>query len=313
MNYGKKQLIMEKMKSNGLTYCPKRDGPESRMFVIGDLNGILTQIIHLVKYNGDEWNNKINFRDYMNNNIEKAKEYEKVKIKSMENNENNVQNYHKNKELFVLESIKEANNWKKDHKKINLGFMVSHGGSNMQAVLEAISKGKLNANPCVLISNNSNSQAIEKAKYYGFPYYHISQKIYPDIDELDEIILNTLKKHSVEYLLLLGYMKKLGKKTLQEYTGRILNIHPALLPKYGGVGMYGKYVHEAVLKNKEKITGITIHLVDNDYDTGKIINKCTVNVLENDSIESLSQRVLKKEHEFLVETLVKISNNEIIL
>jgi phosphoribosylglycinamide formyltransferase-1 len=198
-------------------------------------------------------------------------------------------------------------------KKINLGFMVSHGGSNMQAVLEAISKGELNANPCVLISNNSNSQAIEKAKNYGLPYYHISQKTHPDIEELDEVILNTLKKHSVEYLLLLGYMKKLDNKTLQEYAGRILNIHPALLPKYGGIGMYGKNVHEAVLKNKEEITGITIHLVDKDYDTGKIINQCTVNILENDNVETLSQRVLNKEHEFLVETLIKISNNEIIL
>jgi len=108
-------IIMEKMKSNGLTYCPKRDGPESKMFVIGDLNGILTHIIHLVEYNGNEWNNKINFRDYMNNNIEKAKEYEKVKIKSMENNTDNVPNYHKSKEQFVIEKIKEANNWKKDH------------------------------------------------------------------------------------------------------------------------------------------------------------------------------------------------------
>jgi Folate-dependent phosphoribosylglycinamide formyltransferase PurN len=108
-------------------------------------------------------------------------------------------------------------------------------------------------------------------------------------------------------------MKKLGNKTLQEYTGKIINIHPALLPKYGGVGMYGKYVHEAVLKNKEKITGITIHLVDNNYDTGKIINQCTVNVLDNDTVDTLSQRVLNKEHDFIVETLVKISNNEIIL
>jgi GrpB-like predicted nucleotidyltransferase (UPF0157 family) len=107
-------IIMEKMKSNGLTHCPKKDGQEYRMFVIGDLNGILTHIIHLVKYDGTEWNNKINFRDYMNNNIEKAKEYETVKIKSIENNRDSVPNYHKNKEQFVLEKIEEANNWKKE-------------------------------------------------------------------------------------------------------------------------------------------------------------------------------------------------------
>jgi GrpB-like predicted nucleotidyltransferase (UPF0157 family) len=113
-NFNNPSKIMEKMENNGLTYCPKKDGPESKMFVIGDLNGILTHIIHLVEYNGDEWNNKVNFRDYMNNNIEKAKEYEKRKIKSMENNKNNVQNYHQNKEQFIYEKIKEANNWKKE-------------------------------------------------------------------------------------------------------------------------------------------------------------------------------------------------------
>jgi GrpB-like predicted nucleotidyltransferase (UPF0157 family) len=106
--------IMGKMEINGLTYCSKRDGPESRMFVIGDLNGILTHIIHLVEYNGNEWNNKINFRDYMNNNIERAKEYENIKIKSMKNNESNVLNYHKSKEQFIIEKIKEANNWRKE-------------------------------------------------------------------------------------------------------------------------------------------------------------------------------------------------------
>jgi GrpB-like predicted nucleotidyltransferase (UPF0157 family) len=82
-DYNKLDEIMEKMETNGLKYCPKNDGPESKMFVIGDLNGILTHIIHLVEYNGNEWNNKINFRDYMNNNIKKAKEYESIKIKSM--------------------------------------------------------------------------------------------------------------------------------------------------------------------------------------------------------------------------------------
>lgn len=198
-------------------------------------------------------------------------------------------------------------------KKLNIGFMASHGGSNMQAVLDAISKGILYANPCLLISNNSKSVAIEKAKQIGMTFYHFSQKTHPDNEALDHEILKTLKKHSVEYLLLLGYMKKLGLKTLQEYRGKILNIHPSLLPKYGGVGMYGNYVHEAIIKNEEKITGVTIHLVDEEYDTGKIINQCVLNVFENDTVESLSKRVMIKEHEFLVETLVKISNNEIVL
>ena len=201
----------------------------------------------------------------------------------------------------------------KNVKLLNIGFMVSHSGSNMQAVLDAISEKTLFAKPSVLISNNSKSLAIEKAKHFGIPFYHVSQKTHPDNNEMDQEIFNILKKHSVEYLLLLGYMKKLGPITLKKYCGKIINIHPSLLPKYGGIGMYGKYVHEAVLNNKDNITGITIHLVDDEYDTGKIINQCTINVLENDTLESLSQRVLLKEHDFLVETLQKISSNEIII
>ena len=106
-------IIMEKMEIIGLKYCPKNDGSESRMFVIGDLNGILTHIIHLVEYNGSEWNSKINFRDFMNSNTEKAKEYEKLKMKLMENNKDNIPNYHKGKEQFIKEKIEEANKWKK--------------------------------------------------------------------------------------------------------------------------------------------------------------------------------------------------------
>lgn len=198
-------------------------------------------------------------------------------------------------------------------KQLNIGFLASHGGSNMQAVLDAISEGALHAKPCVLISNNSNSTAMERAKQFGMPAFHYSQKTHPDPEVLDQEILNTLRLYSVEYVLLVGYMKKLGPNTLQEYSGRIINIHPSLLPKYGGIGMYGSYVHEAVITNRDDETGVTIHLVDEEYDTGTIIAQCKVKVLEDDTVESLSQTVLIKEHEFLVETLIKISNNEIIL
>lgn len=197
--------------------------------------------------------------------------------------------------------------------QLKLGFMASHGGSNMQAVLDAISEGTLDAVPCVLISNNSKSLAMERAKLFGMPHYHFSQKTHPDSEALDQEIVSALRRHSVEYLILVGYMKKLGPTTLKEYGGRIINIHPSLLPRYGGVGMYGKYVHEAVINNRDNVTGVTIHLVDEDYDTGKIINQCTIKVLEDDSAESLGQRVLLKEHEFLVETLIKIAKQEIIL
>lgn len=108
-------------------------------------------------------------------------------------------------------------------------------------------------------------------------------------------------------------MKKIGPNVLNEYKGRILNIHPALLPKYGGKGMYGAKVHEAVIKNKEKITGVTVHVIDEEYDNGPIISQCEIPVYENDNADTLASRVLKKEHEIFVETLQKISEGKIKL
>jgi phosphoribosylglycinamide formyltransferase 1 len=196
---------------------------------------------------------------------------------------------------------------------LRLGFFASHNGSNMQAIIDACKNKSLNANPCVVISNNSDSPALERAKNEGIPYYHLSLKTIPIPEELDCRILEVLISHSVNLIVLAGYMKKIGPKVLSHYKSRILNIHPALLPKYGGKGMYGKNVHEAVLIAKEKETGITIHLVDPEYDTGKIIDQCRIPVFENDTAESLSSRVLEREHSFFIETLQKISNGMINL
>lgn len=198
-------------------------------------------------------------------------------------------------------------------KMLNLGFLSSHGGSNMQAIIEASKSGKLQVKPCVVISNNSDSTALQRASNEGIPAYHLSSITHPDSEELDQAIFNVLKKYSIDLIVLAGYMKKLGPKTLHEYKGRIINIHPALLPKYGGKGMYGKHVHEAVLAAGEKKTGVTIHLVDEEYDHGDIINQCQIPILENDTPDSLSERVLQREHEFLVETLQLITEGRIKL
>lgn len=175
----------------------------------------------------------------------------------------------------------------------------------MQAVIDACTNGVLHADPRVLISNNSTSKAIERAKNENLPFYHISSLTHPDNE--DREIFNALNRHNVEIVLLLGYLKKLGQKTLQHYSGRILNIHPSLLPKYGGKGMFGKHVHEAVLNSGEPVTGITIHTVNEEYDKGRIINQCQVPVIVGDTVETLSQRVILREHDFLIETLKKIS------
>lgn len=196
---------------------------------------------------------------------------------------------------------------------LNLGFLTSHEGTNMQAIINACKDGRLDAKPSVVISNNSKSGAIQRAKEEGIPYYHLSGKTHPEFEELDKAILDTLKTHNVNLVILAGYMKKIGPKTLAEYEGKILNIHPALLPKYGGKGMYGRYVHEAVLASGDKITGVTIHVVDAIYDHGSIIAQCEMPILEGDTVETLSRRVLKREHEFFAETLQKIVEGKIIL
>lgn len=193
-----------------------------------------------------------------------------------------------------------------------LGFLASHGGSNMQAIIDACKAGGLDARPCVVISNNSDSMALQRAKNDGIPHYHISSATHPGLLE-DEEILRVLRHHGVDTVILAGYMKMLGPATLQAYRGRILNIHPALLPKFGGKGMYGKRVHEAVLAAGEKVTGVTIHIVDENYDAGPIVNQCQVPVLEGDTADSLAERVLKHEHILYAETLQKIADGRIVL
>jgi len=195
---------------------------------------------------------------------------------------------------------------------LRLGFLASHGGSNMQAIIDACKSGRLDANPCVVISNNSHSMALQRARNEGIPYYHISTLTHPGPQE-DEEILRNLRHHGVDTVILAGYMKKLGPVTLGAYRGRILNIHPALLPKFGGKDMYGKRVHEAVLAAGEKVTGVTIHLVDEHYDTGPILAQCQVPVLEGDTADSLAERVLKQEHVLYAETLQKIADGRIPL
>ena len=195
---------------------------------------------------------------------------------------------------------------------LHLGFLASHGGSNMQAIIDACKDGRLVAKPCVVISNNSDSMALQRARNEGIPWYHISSVTHPGPAE-DAEILRVLKGHGVDTVILAGYMKQLGTTSLQAYRGRILNIHPALLPKFGGKGMYGKRVHEAVLAAGEKVTGVTIHVLDENYDTGPIINQCQVPVLENDTADTLAERVLKHEHRLFAETLQMISDGRIRL
>lgn len=197
--------------------------------------------------------------------------------------------------------------------KLRLGFLASHGGSNMQAILENIKSGMLDAEPAVLISNNSSSGAMEKAKNFGIPCFHLSSTAFPDEEKLDEEIAKKLEEYKIDLVILAGYMKRIGERVLSSFKGRILNIHPALLPKHGGKGMYGMNVHKAVIEAGEDKSGATIHLVDEQYDKGRILNQMEVPVFIEDTAEVLAERVLKAEHFIYSDTIKKIINGEIIL
>ena len=196
---------------------------------------------------------------------------------------------------------------------MKLGILASHTGTNFQSILDACTEGVLAARPVVAISNNSTSMALQRAESAGVPTFHLSGKTHPRTEDLDMAILDTLRDHQAELVVLVGYMKKLGPATLEHYRGKIINIHPALLPKYGGKGMHGINVHKAVLASGDRESGPSIHLVTSEYDAGPVIAQTKLPVDADDTPESLAARVLIHEHQLLVETLVKIVDREIDL
>ena len=198
-------------------------------------------------------------------------------------------------------------------KSISLGILASHGGSNLQAIMDACEDGLLKANVAVVVSNNSRSLALQRARKAGVPAYHLSSNTHSDDGDLDLAIKDILKKYNVDLIILAGYMKKIGPSVLRTFRNRVINSHPALLPNYGGKGMYGDRVHKAVVKAKSAETGISIHLVDEDYDHGAIISQKIIAVDSSEGVEFVKKKVQKHEHRFWVTTLNKIQKGEIDL
>lgn len=194
---------------------------------------------------------------------------------------------------------------------LRLGLFASHGGTNLQAILDACAADQIDATPAVVISNNSKAVALERARNAGVPALHMSSVTHGD--ELDAATRTVLIDHGVQLVVLAGYMKRLGPKTLAEYEGRIVNVHPALLPKHGGPGMYGARVHEAVLAAQDAVTGVTVHLVDEEYDNGRVLAQQEVPVMPGDDVESLAARVLTVEHRLYVATIARIASGDIAL
>lgn len=191
--------------------------------------------------------------------------------------------------------------------------MASGRGSNLRAIVSATNTGELSAVPAVLVSDHSSSGAMTYARQVQIPCFYLSQKTHPDPVELDSAITNIMHEHDVDIVVLAGYMKKIGHHLLEAFRHRIINIHPSLLPKFGGKGMYGIHVHEAVIAAGEKETGVTIHLVDEEYDEGRILAQQSVPVMDNDTPDTLATRVLATEHMLYVDTIKAIIEGRIEL
>ena len=196
---------------------------------------------------------------------------------------------------------------------MKIAMLASHAGTTLQAVLDGCREGRIAASVALVISNNSGSGALTRARAAGVPAVHLSSHTHPEPEALDAAIESALIEHSADVVFLAGYMKKLGPKTLATFRGRIFNTHPALLPAFGGQGMYGSRVHEAVLASGARESGPSFHLVEAEYDTGRVLAQARVPVEAGDTVETLAERVRARERELVVETLHRIATGAIAI
>lgn len=198
-------------------------------------------------------------------------------------------------------------------KDIKLGVLVSGGGTNLQAIIDSIEQGKIKGEISVVISSNERTYALKRAEKHGIPGIYINRNDFQTQQEYEEYMTKTLKTYNVDLVLLAGFMKVLSPIFIAEFKNRIMNIHPALIPAFCGMGFYGSRVHKAVLDYGVKVTGATVHFVDEGADTGPIILQEVVPVLDDDTIDSLAARVLEVEHKIFPEAVRLFSEGKLLL
>jgi phosphoribosylglycinamide formyltransferase 1 len=182
---------------------------------------------------------------------------------------------------------------------MNFAVFASGGGSNFQALIDRISAGDLKAKCAVLITNNSRCGAVQRAERHNIPVVHCSSKTHPSLEAMQNAMMRVLEIYEVNFLVLAGYMKHLPAEVITRFQDKIINIHPSLLPAFGGKGFYGFNVHQAVIRRGVRYTGMTIHKVTMEYDEGPILWQRIIEVLPEETPEELAQRVLALEHDSL--------------
>lgn len=189
-----------------------------------------------------------------------------------------------------------------------MAVLVSGGGTNLQEIIDNIENKRLNCKIEYIIADR-DCYSLERGRKYNIKSVLLDKKEYGNklSNEINKVLEN-----KVDLIVLAGYLSIIDKDFISNWNNKIINIHPSLLPKYGGKGMYGMNVHEAVIANKEKKSGCTVHFVDVDIDTGKILLQRKVDVSNNETPESLQKKVLKEEHQLLIEAIEKVISDSVI-
>ena len=193
---------------------------------------------------------------------------------------------------------------------LKTGVMVSGGGTNLQAILDAIDAGRItNARIDVVISNNSGAYALERAREHGIEAVCLSPKDFSNRAEFEQAFLQKVDSYGLDLIVLAGFLVRIPEEMVKRYEGRIINVHPSLIPSFCGVGYYGLKVHEAALARGGKVTGATVHYVDGGMDTGPILLQKAVEVKEDDTPKTLQKRVMEEaEWVILPEAINRIAN-----
>ena len=198
---------------------------------------------------------------------------------------------------------------------LRVGVLVSGAGTNLQAILDAMDSGRIkNAQVEVVISNNAGAYALERARAKGIEALCVSPKSFASREAFNEALLETVDRYSLDLIVLAGFLVTIPPAMIQKYRNRIINVHPSLIPSFCGVGYYGLKVHEAALARGVKVTGATVHFVDEGVDSGPILLQRAVDVLPGDDPKTLQRRVMEQaEWIILPEAIDRIANGEIAI
>ncbi|MCI5996686.1 MAG: phosphoribosylglycinamide formyltransferase [Parvimonas sp.] len=195
---------------------------------------------------------------------------------------------------------------------LNIAVLISGGGTNLQAIIDAVKQKEIDAKINLVISNRKNAYGLVRAKNENINTLYLSRKSFKSNEEYDEVIIENLKAKNIDLVVLAGYLNILTEKFVKTYDKKVINIHPSLIPSFCGEGFYGENVHKAVINSGVKITGATTHFVDENVDTGAIILQDFVLVDITDDYKSIAQKVLVKEHKLIVETVKAFCENRIL-